>query len=90
MMPVVRGETETRRQIVLYTLLLTVLTLLPVAFGFFHAIYGVVAAGLGAAFIVLAVRLQRRADRRSALRTYLFSLAYLAALFAVMVVDARL
>jgi heme o synthase len=36
------------------------------------------------------VRLQRRADRRSALRTYLFSLAYLAALFAVMVLDARL
>jgi heme o synthase len=90
MMPVVRGETETRRQIVLYTLLLTVLTLLPVAFGFFGAIYGVVAAGLGAAFIVLAIRLQRTADRRSALRTYLFSLAYLAALFAVMVIDARI
>jgi protoheme IX farnesyltransferase len=90
MMPVVHGEKETRRQIVLYTLLLTVLTLLPVVFGFFGAIYAVCAAGLGAAFITLAVRLQRRADRASALRTYLFSLAYLAALFAVMVVDAHL
>jgi heme o synthase len=90
MMPVVRGEAETRRQIVLYTLLLTVLTLLPVLFGFFGAIYGVVAAGLGAAFITLAVRLQRTADRRSALRAYLFSLAYLAALFAAMVVDSQL
>jgi heme o synthase len=90
MMPVVRGEAETRRQIVLYTLLLTVLTLLPVLFGFFGAIYGVVAAGLGAAFIVLAVRLQRTADRRSALRTYLFSLAYLAVLFAAMVLDSQL
>jgi heme o synthase len=90
MMPVVRGEAETRRQILLYTLLLTVLTLLPVLFGFFGAIYAVAAGGLGTAFIVLAVRLQRRADRRSALRTYLFSLAYLAALFAVMVLDARL
>jgi protoheme IX farnesyltransferase len=90
MMPVVHGETETRRQIVLYTLLLTVLTLLPVVFGFFGAIYAVCAAGLGAAFITLAVRLQRRADRASALRTYLFSLAYLAALFAVMVLDARI
>src|SRR3954466_2615152 len=89
MMPVVHGETETRRQIVLYTLLLTVLTLLPVVFGFFGAIYAVLAAGLGAAFIVLAVRLQRRADRASALRTYLFSLGYLAALFAVMVVDSH-
>src|SRR5690349_17580309 len=90
MMPVVHGEKETRRQIVLYTLLLTVLTLIPVFFGFFGAIYAVIAAGLGAAFIVLAVRLQRRADRKSALRTYLFSLAYLAVLFAAMVLDARI
>src|SRR6201991_1302772 len=66
MMPVVHGETETRRQIVLYTVLLGVLTLLPVAFGFFGAIYGVVALVLGGAFLVLALRLQRRADRRSA------------------------
>jgi protoheme IX farnesyltransferase len=64
--------------------------LLPVVFGFFGAIYAVVALGLGAAFLVLALRLQRRADRRSALRVYLFSLAYLAALFAIMVLDARL
>jgi protoheme IX farnesyltransferase len=90
MMPVVHGEVETRRQIVLYTLLLTVLTLLPVVFGFFGAIYAVFAVGLGAAFIVLSVRLQRRADRRSALRTYLFSLGYLAVLFAAMVLDARI
>jgi protoheme IX farnesyltransferase len=90
MMPVVRGEAETRRQILLYTLLLAVLTLLPVLFGYFGAIYGAVAFTLGAAFVVLAVRLQRRADRRSALRTYLFSLAYLAALFCAMVLDARL
>jgi protoheme IX farnesyltransferase len=90
MMPVVRGEAETRRQILLYTLLLGVLTLLPVAFGFFGAIYGVVALALGGAFVALAVRLQRRADRRAALRTYLFSLAYLALLFSAMVLDARL
>jgi heme o synthase len=90
MMPVVRGEAETRRQILLYTGLLTVLTLLPVAFGFFGAIYGVVAAGLGGVFVYLAVRLHRAADRRSALRTYLFSLAYLAVLFCAMVLDARL
>ncbi len=60
MMPVVHGERETRRQIVLYTLLLTVLTLLPFVFGFFGVLYAVVAAGLGAAFITLAIRLQRR------------------------------
>jgi protoheme IX farnesyltransferase len=90
MMPVVRGEVETRRQILLYTCLLLVLTLLPVAFGFFGAVYGATALLLGAGFIALAVRLQRRADRRSALRAYLYSLAYLAVLFCAMVLDARL
>jgi protoheme IX farnesyltransferase len=90
MMPVVHGEKETRRQIVLYTGLLVVLTLLPVIFGFFGALYAGVAMVLGAAFMVLSVRLQRAADRRSALRTYLFSLLYLALLFCAMVADARL
>ncbi len=90
MMPVVHGEKETRRQIVLYTCLLVVLTMLPVVFGFFGAIYAAVALSLGAWFLVLAVRLQRRADRQSALRTYLYSLAYLAVLFGAMVADARL
>ena len=90
MMPVARGEEETRRQIVLYTALLIVLTMLPVVFGFFGAIYGVAAAGLGAAFMTLSLRLQRSAERRAALRTYLFSLAYLALLFCAMVLDARL
>jgi heme o synthase len=90
MMPVVHGEKETRRQIVLYTGLLFVLTLLPVIFGFFGAIYATVAVALGTAFMVLSVRLQRAANRRSALRTYLFSLLYLALLFCAMVADARL
>src|SRR3954452_23119207 len=90
MMPVVHGERETRRQIVLYTVLLIVLTLLPVVFGFFGALYAVVAVALGGVFLFHAVRLQRRADRASALRAYLFSLAYLAVLFAAMVLDARL
>jgi protoheme IX farnesyltransferase len=90
MMPVVHGETETRRQILLYTCLLLVLTLIPVLFGFFGALYAALAVALGGAFVWLAVRLQRSADRRSALRTYLFSLAYLALLFSAMVLDARL
>src|SRR5918997_1633540 len=80
MMPVVHGETETRRQILLYTGLLVVLTLLPVLFGFFGALYAGAALALGGAFVFHAVRLQRTADRRSALKTYLFSLLYLALL----------
>ena len=90
MMPVVHGEAETHRQILLYTGLLLVLTLLPVVFGFFGVIYATAAVLLGGTFAWLAVRLQRRADRRSALQTYLYSLAYLAVLFCAMVLDARL
>ncbi len=90
MMPVVRGERETRRQILLYTLLLYAVTQLPFCAGGFGGIYLAASVGLGALFIAGAVTLYRRADRRSALRLYLFSLAYLAALFAAMVADVKL
>ena len=53
MMPVVRGETETRQLIVLYTVLLVALTLMPVVFGYFGAIYGFAAVALGGVFISL-------------------------------------
>jgi protoheme IX farnesyltransferase len=90
MMPVVRGEAETRRQILLYTALLVVLTLLPVAFGFFGLVYAIAAAALGGAFLVRAYDLYRQADRGTALRAYLYSLLYLALLFGAMVLDARI
>jgi heme o synthase len=96
MLPVVRGEAETRRQITLYTVLLVAVTFLPFAGRLFDGIYAVAAGVLGAAFLWLAVALQRRAlpdggsDRRAALRLYLFSLLYLALLFSAMVVDAKL
>jgi heme o synthase len=89
MLPVVRGEDETRRQILLYTVLLFVLSFLPACAGLFGPVYHVFAWLLNLVFIGLAVVLYRRADRRWALRMYLFSLAYLAALFAVMVVDVK-
>ncbi len=90
MLPVVRGEAETRRQILLYTVLLYAVSQLPFCAGAFGLVYLVCSVLLGAAFIYGAVRLMRRADRRSALRLYLFSLAYLALLFAAMVADVRL
>src|SRR3954453_9524864 len=90
MLPVVRGEAETRRQIVLYSVLLYAVSQLPFCAGGFGAIYLVASLVLGGAFIGGAVLLQRRADRRSALKLYLFSLAYLALLFVTMVADARL
>jgi heme o synthase len=90
MMPVVRGERETRRQIVLYTLLLYAITQLPFCAGAFGLVYLFASIGLGLAFIGGSVLLYRRADRRTALRLYLFSLAYLALLFGAMVADVKL
>ncbi len=90
MMPVVRGEASTRLQILLYAALLYAVTQLPFCVGVFGGIYLVASIALGLAFIAGAVVLYRRADRRTALRLYLFSMLYLALLFAAMVADVRL
>ncbi len=87
MLPVVKGDAATHRQILVYTLILVAFTLLPVATGFLGAIYLIAAAVLGAAFTVLAVRLLTSPTRRRALRLYLSSLAYLALLFCAMAAD---
>ncbi len=90
MLPVVRGETETRRQILLYSALLYAVTQLPFCAGGLGTIYLVASVALGLGFVAGAVLLYRRADRRSALRLYLYSLAYLALLFCAMVADVHL
>ena len=90
MLPVVRGAAATRRQILLYAALLVLFTLAPVATGMLGAVYGAVAAALGAGFGALALRLLRSPSRRAALQLYLSSLAYLFALFAAMAVDRLL
>ncbi len=90
MLPVVRGEAETRRQILLYSVLLYAVTQLPFCAGGFGVVYLVASVLLGLGFVAAAVRLYRRADRRSALRLYLYSLGYLALLFCAMVADKHL
>ncbi|HEU4978416.1 MAG TPA: heme o synthase [Solirubrobacteraceae bacterium] len=90
MLPVVRGEGETRRQILLYTVLLYAVTQLPFCAGGLGLPYLGASLVLGGAFIAGAVRLYRRADRRAALQLYLFSLAWLAMLFAAMVIDVKI
>jgi protoheme IX farnesyltransferase len=87
MLPVVRGEQETRRQILLYTVLLYAVTQLPFCAGGFGVEYLVASMTLGGGFIYCAVRLLRSGERRWALRTYLYSLAYLALLFVSMPID---
>jgi protoheme IX farnesyltransferase len=94
MLPVVRGEDETRRQITLYSVLLVAISILPFAGRLFDGLYAIAAGILGAIFLTFAVRLQRNpappASRRGALRLYLYSLLYLALLFAAMVADVKL
>jgi heme o synthase len=93
MMPVARGETETRRQILLYTALLYAVTQLPFCAGGFGLVYLGASLLLGIGFLWGALRLYRarpEQTRSYALRLYLYSLAYLASLFAAMVLDAKL
>ncbi len=90
MLPVVRGEQETRRQILLYSMLLYAVSQLPFCVGVFGGFYLAASMLLGLAFIAGAVLLYRRADRKTALRLYLFSMLYLALLFASMVLDVKL
>jgi len=89
MLPVVRGEEETRRQILLYTVLLYAVTQLPFCAGGLGVAYLVPSMLLGAGFIYFSTRLYRSRERRWALKTYLFSLAYLALLFLAMAVAAN-
>ena len=79
MLPVVRGERETTRQIVLYTIFLVAFTL---AVGFWLGLlYTVAAAVLGGAFLALAWQLRRDTTPRRAAILFHYSLAYLALLF---------
>ncbi len=63
MLPVVRGERETLRQIVVYTLVLIAVTLLPFAWGTLGAGYAVAALALGGTFLALTLRLRRAPSR---------------------------
>ena len=78
MLPVVRGVRETERQIVVYTVVLTAVTLLPFAWGTFGLVYALAAVALGGAFLALALRLGREPSRRRASLLFHYSLGYLA------------
>jgi protoheme IX farnesyltransferase len=90
MLPVVRGETTTRHQIVAYALLLVAVTVGPVLTGLFGTAYLIAALALGAGFVGLALVLLAHPSRAAARRLYLSSLAYLALLFVAMALDRAL
>jgi protoheme IX farnesyltransferase len=90
MLPVVRGERETARQIVLYSVGLVAVTLLPWAAGGAGPVYVACALALGGAFVWLAERLRRDLTPRSAALLFHYSLLYLALLFAALALDLAL
>ncbi|MFN2471246.1 MAG: heme o synthase [Gaiellaceae bacterium] len=87
MLPVVRGERETARQILLYTLVLVAVTVTPFVLGPAGLVYLVAALALGAVFLVLAWRLRAELLPRRAAVLFHYSLAYLALLFVALAVD---
>jgi heme o synthase len=88
MLPVVRGEAETRRQILLYSLVLFATTLVLVPVGGMGPIYTAAAVVLGGAFVYRALAVWRTADRAGTRRLFSFSIAYLGTLFAAVAADA--
>jgi protoheme IX farnesyltransferase len=91
MLPVVRGEAETARQIVIYSLLLVAVSLLLMPAAGMGWIYLIAALALGAAFVWYAVRvLQDATDGRAAIGLFRYSISYLTLLFAAVAIDSVL
>ena len=88
MLPVVAGVDQTKRSILLYTLLVAALTSMFFVTGELGWFYLLSSAALGFGFIFYAYRLWKRPNIEGAKPLYLYSLAYLALLFAAMMVDA--
>ena len=87
MLPVVAGPATTKRQMLLYTLILLPLSLAPYALGTAGPWYAAGALVLGGLFVVSALRVLGSEDDRPAKQMFGFSILYLFALFALLIVD---
>ncbi|MBI1179475.1 MAG: protoheme IX farnesyltransferase [Alphaproteobacteria bacterium] len=87
MLPVVAGLRETRKQILIYSLLLVPLAVSPSVLGMAGLLYGAVSVILGAVFLGLAWRVWRGDDLVQPRRLFLFSILYLFALYAALLVE---
>ena len=91
MLPVVAGPDATRLQILLYTLVLVAVATAPWPLGYFDAIYGMASLLLGGWMLVLAINVYRRREgapaTRAARQLFGFSLLYLFALFAILLLE---
>lgn len=87
MLPVTHGEAYTRLHIFYYTLILLVVSLLPFVIGMSGWLYLAGAIGLGAGFVYWAVVLLINKNPRAPIETFKYSIIYLMALFAVLLID---
>jgi protoheme IX farnesyltransferase len=87
MLPVTHGAEFTRLQILLYTVLLLIVTVLPYLTGMTGLIYLAAAVLLGLAFIYLALLMMLRKDNKTAMQTFAYSIVYITVLFAVLLLD---
>jgi protoheme IX farnesyltransferase len=87
MLPVVAGEAETKKQILLYTILLLPLAVAPAWLGVTGWVYGAVALVLGLIFLAAAISVCFDRTHKSAKRMFGYSIFYLFALFATMMAD---
>ena len=87
MLPVVAGEMETRRQILIYAVLLAPLGVAPWFIGMASVFYAGIAGAAGAMFVYLSLQLFRSGDHAVARRLFGFSILYLFVLFLALVAD---
>ena len=87
MLPVTHGEKFTRLNVLLYTIILVACSVLPFAVKLSGLIYLVSALALGARFMVYAVKIHRNYSDLLARKTFRFSITYLTALFAALLID---
>ena len=87
MLPVTHGAKFTRLHVLLYTIILFACTLLPFAAGMSGIVYLVAALALDIQFLYYAIRIYIDYSDRIAQRTFRYSIVYLAALFAALLVD---
>jgi heme o synthase len=87
MLPVTHGVEFTQLQILLYSVLLLIVTMLPYLTGMSGLIYLAAAALLGWGFIYAALLMRQRKDKRTAMATFWFSIVYITLLFAALLLD---
>lgn len=87
MLPVTHGLAFTRLHILLYTIMLTAISVLPFVTGMSHVLYLVGVLLLDAGFLYYAVMLISHTDDKLAMKTFGYSIFYLMALFALLLVD---